>query len=54
MICWPLIMLASFLIPTITLPFFINYLKKHNIGQKIRQEGPDLHQHKMGTPTWEE
>ena len=51
MICWPLIMLASFLIPTITLPFFINYLKKHNIGQKIRQEGPDLHQHKMGTPT---
>ncbi len=48
---WPLIILISFLIPVITLPYFINYLKKHNVGQKIRQEGPDLHQHKMGTPT---
>jgi len=48
---WPLIMLTSFLIPVITLPFFINYLKKHHIGQKIRQEGPNLHQYKMGTPT---
>jgi len=48
---WPLILLISFIIPVIALPFFIKYLKKHNIGQKIRQEGPDLHQHKMGTPT---
>jgi phospho-N-acetylmuramoyl-pentapeptide-transferase len=48
---WPLIILISFLIPVITLPPFINYLKKHNMGQKIRQEGPDLHQHKTGTPT---
>lgn len=48
---WPLIILTSFLIPVITLPFFINYLKKHNMGQRIRQEGPDLHQHKTGTPT---
>ena len=48
---WPLIILASFTIPVITLPFFINYLKKHNVGQKIRQEGPNLHQHKTGTPT---
>jgi phospho-N-acetylmuramoyl-pentapeptide-transferase len=48
---WPLIILISFLIPVITLPYFINYLKKHNMGQRIRQEGPDLHQHKMGTPT---
>jgi len=48
---WPLIILASFTIPVIALPFFINYLKKHNVGQKIRQEGPNLHQHKMGTPT---
>ena len=48
---WPLIMLTSFLIPVITLPFFINYLKKYHIGQKIRQEGPNLHQYKMGTPT---
>ncbi|MDO9555422.1 MAG: phospho-N-acetylmuramoyl-pentapeptide-transferase [Atribacterota bacterium] len=48
---WPLTLLISFIIPVIVLPFFIKYLKKHNIGQKIRQEGPDLHQHKMGTPT---
>lgn len=48
---WPLIILASFTIPVIALPFFIKYLKKHNVGQKIRQEGPNLHQHKMGTPT---
>ena len=48
---WPLTLLISFIIPIIALPFFIKYLKKHNIGQKIRQEGPDLHQHKMGTPT---
>ena len=48
---WPLIILASFTIPVIALPVFINYLKKHNMGQRIRQEGPDLHQHKTGTPT---
>lgn len=51
MIYWPLIILISFLIPVITSPFFINYLKKHNMGQRIRQEGPDLHQYKTGTPT---
>ncbi len=48
---WLLILLVSVTIPVIALPFFIKYLKKHNIGQKIRLEGPDLHQHKMGTPT---
>jgi len=48
---WPLTLLVSFIIPVIALPLFIKYLKKHNMGQKIRQEGPDLHQHKIGTPT---
>jgi phospho-N-acetylmuramoyl-pentapeptide-transferase len=48
---WPLTLLVSFVIPVITLPLFIKYLKKHHVGQKIRLEGPDLHQHKMGTPT---
>ena len=48
---WPLTLLVSFIIPVIVLPLFIKYLKKHNVGQKIRQEGPDLHQHKIGTPT---
>jgi len=48
---WPLTLLVSFMIPLITLPLLIKYLKKYNVGQKIRQEGPDLHQHKTGTPT---
>ncbi len=32
---------------------YIQYriLRKRGIGQFIRQEGPDLHQHKMGTPS---
>jgi len=50
-VSWALISFISFLIPFLTLPFLINFLKKRQIGQKIRQEGPDLHQHKMGTPT---
>ncbi len=48
---WLLTILISFFIPVIALPFFIRYLKKNNMGQRIRQEGPDLHQHKTGTPT---
>lgn len=51
MVNWLLIVIVSFIIPFIALPVFIDYLKKYNMGQKIRQEGPDLHQHKMGTPT---
>ena len=48
---WLFIGLVSFVIPLFTLPVFISYQKKYNLGQRIRQEGPDLHQHKMGTPT---
>ncbi len=48
---WLLTLLVSLIIPVIALPLFIKYLKKYHVGQKIRQEGPDLHQHKMGTPT---
>jgi len=33
------------------IPHFIRLQKKYNVGQRIRQEGPDLHQHKTGTPT---
>jgi len=51
MVNWPVIIILSFLIPVILLPFFIKIIKKYKIGQQIRQEGPDLHQHKMGTPT---
>ncbi len=28
-----------------------NFFQKKRLGQFIRQEGPDLHQHKMGTPS---
>lgn len=48
---WQFIIIISFLIPVVTLPFFIRFIKKYKMGQRIRQEGPDLHQHKMGTPT---
>lgn len=51
MTSWQLAILVSFIFPVITLPFFIGIIKKYGMGQRIRQEGPDLHQHKMGTPT---
>ena len=51
MVNWQLIITISFLMTVITLPFFIRLIKKYKIGQRIRLEGPDLHQHKMGTPT---
>ena len=43
--------LVAFLIPLMILPIWIKYQIGHDIGQKIRQEGPNLHQHKTGTPT---
>jgi phospho-N-acetylmuramoyl-pentapeptide-transferase len=44
-------LLVAFFLPVILTPLFIKVQRKHNIGQRIRQEGPNLHQHKMGTPT---
>jgi len=44
-------LLIAFFLPVIITPFLIKIQQKYHIGQKIRQEGPDLHQHKMGTPT---
>jgi phospho-N-acetylmuramoyl-pentapeptide-transferase len=43
--------LVAFFFPIIITPYFIKIQRKYNVGQRIRQEGPDLHQHKMGTPT---
>ncbi|MFW6148442.1 MAG: phospho-N-acetylmuramoyl-pentapeptide-transferase [Atribacterota bacterium] len=37
--------------PIFIVPLYIKMQKKYKIGQRIRQEGPDLHQHKTGTPT---
>jgi len=36
----------------ITYPSFIKLMKKKQYGQYIRQEGPDLHNYKQGTPTF--
>ncbi|MBN2395685.1 MAG: phospho-N-acetylmuramoyl-pentapeptide-transferase, partial [Candidatus Atribacteria bacterium] len=47
-----IVSLAAALICSILMtPLFIRIQRKYKIGQRIRQEGPDLHQHKMGTPT---
>ncbi len=43
--------IIAFFVPIMIIPAFIKFQKKHNMGQRIRQEGPDLHQHKTGTPT---
>jgi len=43
--------IIAFIIPILLTPFFIKIQKKYRIGQRIRKEGPDLHQHKSGTPT---
>ncbi len=43
--------LIAFFCPIVLTPYFIKLQKRYNIGQRIRQEGPDLHQHKTGTPT---
>ena len=38
-------------IAVITTPFLIRWLLKHNIGQHIREDGPQVHIAKSGTPT---
>jgi phospho-N-acetylmuramoyl-pentapeptide-transferase len=42
---------VAFLLTVIWGRPLINYLKAHNYGKKIRVEGPESHQIKMGTPT---
>ncbi|PHJ13345.1 phospho-N-acetylmuramoyl-pentapeptide-transferase [Fervidobacterium sp. SC_NGM5_G05] len=44
-------LLAEFILGIILFPKFIDYMKKLKLGQYIRQEGPDLHNYKEGTPT---
>ncbi len=41
----------EFLISALLFPKFIKYMKKLKLGQYIRQEGPNLHNYKEGTPT---
>ena len=49
-ICMSAIVLA-FLICVILSPFFIPFLRKLKFGQYIREEGPESHKAKTGTPT---
>jgi phospho-N-acetylmuramoyl-pentapeptide-transferase len=44
-------LIASFLIAVLTSPFFIPFLRRLKFGQSIRDEGPESHQKKSGTPT---
>lgn len=43
--------MMSFLISVLLSPVFIPFLKKLKFGQSIREEGPESHQKKSGTPT---
>lgn len=42
---------ASFALTAILAPIFIPYLRKMKFGQSIREEGPESHMKKAGTPT---
>ncbi|GKQ42851.1 phospho-N-acetylmuramoyl-pentapeptide-transferase [Companilactobacillus sp. RD055328] len=44
-------LLSSFSITVMVLPLFIGYLRMHEEGQQIREEGPKWHLKKSGTPT---
>lgn len=46
-----LLFLGSFVLSFILYPFYIQFLKKYQFGQKVREEGPKAHQIKSGTPT---
>jgi phospho-N-acetylmuramoyl-pentapeptide-transferase len=43
--------LVALLISILAGPFFIDFLRRHSLGQTIREEGPQHHSVKQGTPT---
>jgi len=43
--------ITAFVIALILGPYMIRWLKKRNIGEKIRDDGPQTHMSKAGTPT---
>ena len=45
------LLLVAFLLTAVMLPKLIKYLHYLKFGQEIRQEGPQSHIHKKGTPT---
>lgn len=46
-----LLFFNSFLFSILFAPYFIKFLKKFQFGQSIREEGPESHKKKSGTPT---
>jgi phospho-N-acetylmuramoyl-pentapeptide-transferase len=43
--------LLAMLISIVAGPKFIEFLRRNEMGQHIREEGPESHQVKQGTPT---
>src|SRR5215468_11381847 len=43
--------LVALIISILAGPFFIEFLRKRSLGQTIREEGPEHHSVKQGTPT---
>jgi phospho-N-acetylmuramoyl-pentapeptide-transferase len=43
--------LLSFVISSVSFPVYIRLMRRYKLGQYIREEGPDLHNYKTGTPT---
>src|SRR4029077_16837685 len=43
--------LVALIISILAGPFFIDFLRAHSLGQTIREEGPEHHSVKQGTPT---
>lgn len=43
--------IGTFVLTALCLPYFIIYLRRHDEGQQIREEGPKWHAKKSGTPT---
>ena len=43
--------LVALIISLLAGPFFIDFLRRHSLGQHIREEGPGHHSVKQGTPT---
>lgn len=46
-----LVIAVSFFITVLIAPLFIPFLRRLKFGQSIREEGPESHQQKSGTPT---
>ena len=43
---------VSSLVSVLGTPLVIRYFRRHGIGQQIREDGPEGHFTKAGTPPW--